>query len=213
MLSVGGDMFRSFGSIRILLVEADEGSKRLGSITDSKFFISVSLTEDDDKETLSRFSSACYMFTQTPSPCCINEEFLFNRVSSIHDLVITLTVLSSCDRSCCQRTVIPVSRLEEDVEISQWYQLYSTCQCASQTDSQTKVRVRVRVRVRVGSFDNHSPDTNSNPNPNSNPNHYPDPNSNSLNLSLFNPINFISLIIGVRERCQRTKKSKRYRYL
>jgi hypothetical protein len=72
----------------------------------------------DEKEsrTLSRFSSACYLFGQSWTPTSIDEEFIFEGVASTHQLQISLHTI---DRNAvtCQQTVIPVSRLEEDVEV------------------------------------------------------------------------------------------------
>lgn len=112
-----GDMFRSYGSIRVLLVEADEGSKSTRSEhVDSKFFVTVSLV-DKESSTLGKFSSACQYFSSSLDPCKIDEEFLFDGVSSAHSLLISLSIIGDRSASNCQRTTIPVSRLEEDTEV------------------------------------------------------------------------------------------------
>jgi hypothetical protein len=112
-----GDMFRSYGSIRVLLVEADEGSKKSRSDNvDSKFFVTVSLV-DKESSTLGKFSSSCHYFSSSLDPCKIDEEFLFDGVSSAHSLLISLTIIGDRSASIYQRTTIPVSRLEEDTEV------------------------------------------------------------------------------------------------
>jgi hypothetical protein len=112
-----GDMFRSYGSIRVLLVEADEGSKKSRSDNvDAKFFVTVSLV-DKESSTLGKFSSSCHYFTSSLDPCKIEEEFLFDGVSSAHSLLISLTIIGDRSASNCQKTTIPVSRLEEDTEV------------------------------------------------------------------------------------------------
>lgn len=110
-------MFISYGSIRVLLIEADQGRKTRNSNATSKFFVSVSLAEDEKSKKLCTFSSACYEFSQSFSPSKISEEFLFDRVSSNYNLIITLTIISDTSENSCQRTVIPVSRLSKDVEV------------------------------------------------------------------------------------------------
>jgi hypothetical protein len=110
------DMFRSYGSVRVLLVEADEG-KCSADTSECKFFVSVSLVDDRESKTLCKFSTACYLFTPSRSPSGINEEFIFDRVSSAQDLIISLSTIGDGNGNSYQQTTIPVSRLEEDVEV------------------------------------------------------------------------------------------------
>ena len=113
------DIFRSYGSIRVLIVEADEDRKNsTGDCFASKFYVSVSLVDDRQSKTLSRVSSGCYLFSNSYNPSSINEEFIFDGVTSTHSLVISLNVLGDRNAKSCQQTTIPLSRLEEDVEVS-----------------------------------------------------------------------------------------------
>lgn len=103
--------------MRVLLVEADEGRRVFKTDSaENKFYVSVSLVDEKESRTLSRFSSACYLFGQSWTPTSIDEEFIFEGVASTHQLQISLHTI---DRNAvtCQQTVIPVSRLEEDVEV------------------------------------------------------------------------------------------------
>lgn len=118
LMSYTGDMFRSYGSIRVLLVEADEGSRKIRSDkVHNRFFVSVALVDDKDAVPLGKFSSDCYVFSAMNGPCSINEEFIFDGVSSAHSLSITLNVIGDRSPNSSQRTIIPVSRLEEDMEV------------------------------------------------------------------------------------------------
>lgn len=114
-----GDMFRSYGMIRVLVVEADEGRKisRPQCMAD-RFYVSISLTDDEESKTLVRFSTACYMFTPSRNSSSVNEEFIFDGVASTQSLVVSLNISSDSEVLSCQQTIIPVSRLEEDVEVS-----------------------------------------------------------------------------------------------
>ena len=113
------DIFRSYGSIRVLLVEADEDNKTLAADrVSNKFYVSVSLVDDRQSKTLSRVSSACYLFTSSNDPKKINEEFIFDGVTSTHSLVISLHILGDRTAKSYQQTTIPLSRLEEDVEVT-----------------------------------------------------------------------------------------------
>jgi hypothetical protein len=112
-------MFNSFGSIRVLLIEADQGRKSRNSTATSKYFVSISLAEDEKSKKLCTFSSAFYHFLPSCSPSKINEEFLLDRVSSDHNLIIKLTVISDTSENSCQHTVIPISRLSKDVEVGE----------------------------------------------------------------------------------------------
>lgn len=105
--------------IRVLVVEADEGSKISGSqCLYDKFYVTISLVDDEESKTLIRFSSACYLFTSARNSSYINEEFIFDGVASTQSLAISLNLLGEIKEHRCQRTMIPVSRLEEDVEVS-----------------------------------------------------------------------------------------------
>ena len=105
--------------IRVLVVEADEGRKisRPQCMAD-RFYVSISLTDDEESKTLVRFSTACYMFTPSRNSSSVNEEFLFDGVASTQSLVVSLNISTDSEVICCQQTIIPVSRLEEDVEVS-----------------------------------------------------------------------------------------------
>lgn len=122
-------MFKSFGSVRVLLVEADKasekGQKGKNEILDDSFYISVSLADDDNEFIVNKkFSSACYRFCPLHSPTSISEEFLFSKVSSTQSLVISLHIIGSNTTYSFQQTVIPVSRLEEDVEVGSSVVMY-----------------------------------------------------------------------------------------
>ena len=117
-----GDMFKSYGFVRVSLVEADEGIRKTRSdMNHYRFYVSVSLVDDKESTTLGKFSSACYLFSPSRNPSRMDEEFLFDGVSSSHSLVISINIIGDgCDNSC-QQTTIPVSRLEEDKEVIYWY--------------------------------------------------------------------------------------------
>lgn len=121
-----GDMFKSYGFVRVLLAEADEGIRKTRSDTNHyKFYVSVSLVDDKESTTLGKFSSACYLFSPSRNPSKINEEFLFDGVSSSHSLVISINVIGDSSENSYQHTTIPVSRLEEDKEVMYRYNIVS----------------------------------------------------------------------------------------
>lgn len=125
-------MFNSFtGSLRVLLIEAEQGKKSRNSTAKSKYFVSISVAEDEKSKKLCTFSSACYHFLPSYSPSKINEEFIFDRVSSEHDLIIKLTIISDTNENSCQHTVIPVSRLSKDVEVGGELLLLCLCRIVS----------------------------------------------------------------------------------
>ena len=121
-----GDMFKSYGFVRVLLVEADEGIRKTRSDTNHyKFYVSVSLVDDKESTTLGKFSSACYLFSPSRNPSKIDEEFLFDGVSSSHSLVISINVIGDSTENSYQHTTIPVSRLEEDKEVTYGFNFVS----------------------------------------------------------------------------------------
>eukprot|EP01038_Epipyxis_sp_PR26KG_P009228 gene9228-12441_t len=67
-------------------------------------------------------------------PFIVGEEFIFNSISSASSLLITFYSISNMmkkysspsESTIIGHTLIPVGRLEENVSISQWYQLYKS---------------------------------------------------------------------------------------
>ena len=120
---MSGGMFTSQGYLLVLFIEADAGPSYSKSQNNSKeqprFFARVSLIDADNA------SHTLQNFTTSFHTDMIGEEFLFQRVSSSQNLVISLHYLTydGSDSDRYHSAVIPVSRLAENVEISQWYQL------------------------------------------------------------------------------------------
>ena len=105
-----------------MFIEADAGpSSKNKNKEQLKFFARVSLVDADNA------AHILQNFTTSYHTDKIGEEFLFQRVSSLQNLVISLHYLTydgSDSDGRYHSAVIPVSRLAENVEISQWYQLF-----------------------------------------------------------------------------------------
>ena len=84
-----------------------------------QFYARASLKDSGGSENLHTFTTGLHHYSSQHN---IMEEFLFRRVSSTQEIHITLHSLE--DSTSVQLVVIPVSRLAEGIQISQWYQLF-----------------------------------------------------------------------------------------
>ena len=135
-------MFTSQGHILILFIEADAGPSmnKNKSNEQLKFFARVSLIDADNA------SNSLQNFTTSIHTDKIGEEFLFRQVSSLQNLVISLHYLTY-DGSDSDRysAVIPISRLAENVEISQWYQLFRQ---GTIDDPGSSIRLQIKYHTK-----------------------------------------------------------------
>ena len=121
-----------FGCLRIRVLEGDSGplkAARKGAsdaghdIFDGYFARVSLLTTSSDVVTI--FSSRCFDF-KTTGTVTIDEEYVFFNASSAQILVISLNSVGDDARTddvnnvVQQKTTIPVARLADNIEVTQW---------------------------------------------------------------------------------------------
>lgn len=135
--------FTSHGSLQVGLLQAEAGrispqhqpeksSKNKRSVLSAApeqappaFFARASL-KNGEAGIIQTFTTGSHEF----APRTIDEDFLFCQVSSAQDLIISLHFVDNAENgnahvySTSHTATIPLSRLAENIQISQWYQLY-----------------------------------------------------------------------------------------
>ena len=160
---LSSEIFTQYGYLQLILIEADAGvppskiqisssSSHYSVIGEGKrgessfvvpttslpssrqFYARASLKDGGSSESLHTFTTGLHYYTPQHK---IMEEFLFRRVSSTQEIHVSLHSLD--DSTSVQSVVIPVSRLAEGVQFSQWYQLFLVNDTITTTNGHEKV--------------------------------------------------------------------------
>lgn len=125
------NIFTTFGSLRVSIVEAIEmmghllvkGRKKVDLW--KNVYCSVYVIDEKGESSVKCDSSV--VLCSTSEPLRVGEEFIFDGVSSLSQLVVIFYALEFKNQAeCIGITMIPISRLEENKTVLQWYQLFKS---------------------------------------------------------------------------------------
>lgn len=123
---MSGGIFTSYGNLRLRVVEVDCGPlrtrwQRTSSIKTSEYFVRVVLLSGSSVA-LTTFSSRC-LDCAAAATVTVDEEYMFFNAYSVQTLSISLnsadddTIPAYVDPMAHQKTLIPIERLAEDIEV------------------------------------------------------------------------------------------------